>query len=407
MRAIGVRAFAAAAVGAVLALAACTNSGSGGLGASSGGGTAATSGDIVIGAAIGKTGWLGPVDGPPLAAMKLYFDQVNAAGGINGRKIKLIEADTASDQAKAKQAAESLLGQGAQIIVTSCNFDYGAPAGLVAQAKNILNVSLCAGSARYGVQGIGAQAYTFGIPSYLEGYSMADLTQKHSLKRPFLLTDVSIDYSREVCDGFKTRWGQLGGALAGEDQFKNADTSFTSQISKIRSSNADSVVVCTYTPGGAVTFRALRAGGVDQTIISDFGMTGTFWLDAIPTLSNYYAVAPASMSGDDPDPKINDFVKDLTAKAGDQGGFSVATLGYTAAQATVEAIREAGSTDGAALTAKLDTFKDKPFLLKTTFTPTTHINIGMNLRAIKYVDGKPSYDGTIVETVPIDLKLGG
>ena len=59
---------------------------------------------------------------------------VNASGGVNGHQIKLITADTKSVIPNGATVAKQLLGQGAQMLVVSCDYDFGSPAAGVAQA---------------------------------------------------------------------------------------------------------------------------------------------------------------------------------------------------------------------------------------------------------------------------------
>ena len=111
--------------------------------------------DIVIGAAVAQSGWMNAFDGPSLSGFKVFLDQLNAKGGVNGKKFVLKIVDTKTEQAGSKDAATQLINDGAQILLTSANFDFGAPGGNVAQAKGMLNFSLGAASPLYGPQGIG------------------------------------------------------------------------------------------------------------------------------------------------------------------------------------------------------------------------------------------------------------
>lgn len=363
-------------------------------------------GDIVVGAAIAKSGFMTSFDDPDMAGFKIAMNEVNAKGGINGRKIKLIESDTTSTAAGSRKAGEELIDKGADVLLTSANFDVGSPAGIVAQEKGILNVSIGAASPKYGAQGIGPQAYTVAPATYLEGATLAQLVKDQGWKRPLLLDDTSLDYSTEVCAGFKDQAKKLGIETLG-DSFKNSDKSIASQITKIKSSGADSIALCSYTPGGATAMRQLRAAGVDLPTMSGIGMAGTYWLDAVPNLSNFYTASTISIYGDDPNEKVNAFVKTFTDKTGAGPSTDAAVGGYSAGEMIFKAIEKAGSTDGEKLSAVLDTFKDEPLLAgKTTYTPTLHIPADRPLEIIQYTDGKPAYLKTLPVEGDVDLHLG-
>ena len=93
-------------------------------------GAAAQSGDIVVGFANAKSGWMEAYDTPARRAALLKIDEINAAGGLLGRKIKVVEADTKTDRAQSAKAGLELLDAGADLVVVSCDYDFGAPAAL-------------------------------------------------------------------------------------------------------------------------------------------------------------------------------------------------------------------------------------------------------------------------------------
>src|SRR5690348_12930096 len=129
------RAACVLSVGALAAgVAACGGSSSGGGSSSSGG---SNKGPIVIGLALAKTGALSPYDLQPGQALELRIDEINKAGGVNGRKLEAKWIDTKSDKTLAATVAGQLIDQGAVAIIDTCDFDYGSPATFAAKAKNV------------------------------------------------------------------------------------------------------------------------------------------------------------------------------------------------------------------------------------------------------------------------------
>ena len=81
------------------------------------GGTASVKqgGPIVIGWAFDSKGQMAPFDGPALAAAKIRVRQINAKGGVDGRRLRINTCDTQNNNpARAKSCARSLLGGGAR-----------------------------------------------------------------------------------------------------------------------------------------------------------------------------------------------------------------------------------------------------------------------------------------------------
>lgn len=364
-------------------------------------------GPIIIGAAVASTGFMKSFDDPDMAGFKIAMDEINAAGGINGRMIELITADSASTPEGAKKAATDLIAKGAEILLVTANYDVGNPAGAVAEENGILNVSIGAASPKYGVQGVGPLAYTIAPPTYLEGATIAQYASQQGWGHLFLLNDTSIDYSSEVCQGAEDQAAELG-LQTTEATFQNADQSIASQISEIKSSGATAIALCTYTPGGATAMRQIRAAGVDLPTLSGIGMAGTYWLDAVPNLSNFYTASTASIFGDDPNPAVNDFVATYAEENGGAPATDAAVGGYSAGEMIFDALEQTGGdTTGQALSDVLEQYVDKALLAgPTTFTPELHMPADRPLAIIKYTDGKPAYSETVEVEGDVDLHLG-
>ena len=82
---------------------------------------------MTVGIAKAKSGVASFFDIAGTRGTKIAIDQINAAGGIKGCKIRTIEGDTKSDPAVAAQVARSLLDHGAQILLVPDDFDLGSP----------------------------------------------------------------------------------------------------------------------------------------------------------------------------------------------------------------------------------------------------------------------------------------
>src|SRR5215213_5677479 len=107
MRRIGA---VAASLTIALALAACGS----GSGDDEGDSTAASSDDpIVLGFAIGETGFMAPFDDPARTAAEFAIDDINEDGGASGREFDLVSADTKSKPELAGDAATQVLGDDA------------------------------------------------------------------------------------------------------------------------------------------------------------------------------------------------------------------------------------------------------------------------------------------------------
>jgi branched-chain amino acid transport system substrate-binding protein len=373
-----------------------------------GGGGGGGSGPITIGAAIAETGILQPYDGPAWTAFKMAVADANADGGVNGRKIKLITGDTKSEIPNGATVAKSLLDKGADIMVVTCDFDFGSPAAQVAQAAGKVSMSLCAQSPKFGAQGVGDKAYTVSESVLTEGVVVASFARdEKDLKNAFLLVDDTLQYDRGLCDGFEKGFTEQGGEIAGEAHWKGGNASIAGEITKIKSSGADSVVLCSFPPAGASALRQLRSAGIDLPILSGGGMDGTYWIKAVPDLSDFYITTQVSVFGNDPNPDVNDFVKRFERETGAAPATAYAAVGFSAAQALLDALAGTdGDPSGDALMEQLNAFDDQELLVgPTTFTPEIHIPVDRPMAVLEYRKGKPDHVTTQEPGVEVGLAL--
>ncbi len=351
--------------------------------------------DIVIGFAIAQSGWMSENDGPPSQGAAFAIDDINAKGGVLGRKLRAVYANTQSDQTQGAQAGQSVIAQNADFMVVSCDYDMGAGAATVGNEHKIVTFSLCASDAKMGVQGIGPYAFTMANSSLTIGATMAQFAwEKKGFRHPYLLLDSTIEYNKGICSGFRTRWKQLNGELAGKDNFKQDDPSIASQITRLQAVSAkspvDFVMICSHGAGNVSAIRQIRAASIETAIGGADSMDGDFWTSAIPHLGNHYASTLASPFGDDPRPAVNEFM-DRMAKAnhGQRPPTSLAISGYSVIETLALAIQRAGSTDSDKVLAELNKFSNEKLMVgPTTYTPELHISLTRPQAILGIKDGK-------------------
>jgi branched-chain amino acid transport system substrate-binding protein len=230
-----------------------------------------------IGLAVAQSGFMTAYDGDATKSVKLWVDQQNAAGGLLGKPIKLVEADTKSDRAQGAKAGQEVLSEGANLVVVSCDYDYGAPAASAAQRAKTVSMFLCAEDPKAGVQGVGPYSFTASAAAQVQGATLAGWARKAlKAKTGYVLLDNSIEYSKSVCAGYDWEAERIGLKTLGSDTFKNDDPSVQSQITRIKalSEKPDVLMLCSYNPGAASAIRQIRAAGL--TMLNRTGFVGGF-----------------------------------------------------------------------------------------------------------------------------------
>jgi branched-chain amino acid transport system substrate-binding protein len=352
---------------------------------------------VVVGFAIAQSGWFAPNDTVSEAA-ELAIQDINSKGGVLGRKIVTVYADTKSDRVEAAKAALEVLNKGAELVIISCDYDMGGPAALAAAKAGKIAWSLCAEESRIGR--LGPYVFTIGPPTQSIGAAVAEWGYKEKgFRNLFVLLDDTLEYTREVCFGMTSAWKGLPDAkIVGSDSFKNGDPSIATQIAHLKNTKPtpDAIALCTYPPGGINVVRQLGAAGIATPVLANDAMDGAFWLNAVPNLKDFYVPTVGSVYGDDPRPAINDVYKRLIEKTGKPPVFGYSYVGYADMQLWSRAVERAKTFDAKAVADVLEKFDNEPSLIgPVTFSKNLHITTKYTFQIVAVEGGTRKYVGSI------------
>jgi branched-chain amino acid transport system substrate-binding protein len=360
---------------------------------------------IVIGYTADLTSQMAPVDGPPVAAAKIRVDQINAEGGVNGRKLELKVVDTKLDPAATKADAADLIKGGAKVMFVTCDVDFATPAIEESINAGLLTIAPCIGTDQMGPKRFGDKgklAFSIGNVAQDEGAAMAELAIKRGYKTATVITDQLLVYFQNVCQSFTKRFEEKGGKVVSQQSFTTGDDSVNAVPSAVAAETADVLALCTFAPSLNAAVGGVRDAGVKTPFVSPWSGDGSFW---IPTgLNDFTFVTYASAFGDDPVKAVND----LAAEIG-KGGQPPATGGFVTGAAAVDALVAAlkatnGDTDGAKLAAEMEKFTGLETISgKISFSPTSHSVTGREYRIVDFKDGKPAVTGAITASSPADI----
>lgn len=349
---------------------------------------------IVVGAAVARSGWMVQYDEGPLNGAQLAIEEINAKGGVLGRPLSLVVSDSKTDPAGSARAASDVLAQGAQLVIASCDFDYGAPAALTANAQKVVSFGTCAADPKFDAFAIGPYAFSMATATPGLGAMSAEWAfKKAGWRTAYVLLDTMLEYNKSVCSSFTEIWTELAGAdsIIGTDTFNGNDMSYPAQISRLKNlpKQPDFVMFCSAGGGAVAMLRQIRSAGIETQILASDSMDGDNWLESVPKLSNFQYGAYGSLFGDDPNPQVREFMDKYQAKFGTKPISSQALTGFSVIQAYALAAERAKSLDSDAIVAELEKFQAEPLLVgQTTFTKDRHINYNRGQLIMKIEDGK-------------------
>jgi len=328
-----------------VALAGCPPKNEAGGGGS--GNAASSGGDILIGEYGSLTGPQGTFGTSTHNAIMMAIDEINATGGVNGRKIKVLTEDDQSKQEEAANAVTKLISQNNVLAilgeVASSNSLAAAP---ICQSNKVPMITPSSTNPEITKKGDYIFRTCFTDDYQGENIARYAATQLH-YKRAAILTDVKNDYSTGLTATITRIFTSLGGQIVGQQSYSNGDSDFRSQLTAIRAQNPEVIFVPGYyTDVGQIAIQA-RDLGMKQPLMGGDGWEspklveiGGHALDGSMYTNHYFY--------GDPNPIVRDFVQKYKQRYGSIPD-GMAALGYDAARVMADAIKRAKKLDGPSL----------------------------------------------------------
>ena len=325
---------------------------------------AAKSDEVVIGAHFELTGGVANYGKSTLNGVQLAIDQVNAKGGVLGKKIKLVQGDNKSEPAEAGNIATKLITQDKAVVLIGPATSGCVSASIpIATANKVPLMAPVATAPSITVEKDGkVKPFIFRacFIDPFQGQVMAVFAEKTlKVKNVAILFDSSSEYSKGLTDVFTKTLEDNGGKIVAKEAFLAKDVDFKSTLTKIKASNPQAIYVPAYYEEVSKIIKQAREVGLSCPILGSDGWDSPK-LAAIAgneALNNTYFCS--AYSSQDKEPTVQNFIKDYKAKyKTDPDNFSI--HGYDAAMVVVEAIKRAGSTDGVKIAQELSKMKDFP-----------------------------------------------
>ncbi len=308
-------------------------------------------------------------------ALQDRVDEINAAGGINGKTIELVIYDTRSEVTDAVTAANRLIEQDKVSAIIGPEWSgAGIALATIADAAQVPIITTTASNINVTVDEDGnLHPYMFRacfIDPY-QGYALADFAYNELGKRSVaFITDVTAAYSVAIQEYFVEHFTELGGSVATLEGYQSGDQEFRAQLSTVADSGADLLVVPTATyRDAALIAKQADALGLDIQFLGVDGWVADELLDmAGPELEGAYLSSGLSTDA----PEFQAYNEAFEAKH-DMKATVYAYYALDALYMLEYAIGEAGSGDSVAIRDALENMVDVPcFSSNITVEPSTH-----------------------------------
>ncbi len=303
--------------------------------------------DIVVGEFASLTGSEATFGINSSNGVELAKEEINNAGGVLGRKIRIVLEDDQSKPGQPSAAVKKLIASDKAIaIVGEIASSRSLEAAPICQEAKIPMVS--PGSTNPRVTEVGNYVFRVCFIDPFQGTVMAKfaLDQLHA-KKVAVLQDVKSDYSQGLAKFFSDYFKAHGGEIVSDRFYSGGgtDRDFRAQLTAIKAAQPDAIFVPGYYTEAGLIAKQARSLGIKVPLLGGDGWDS-------PKLSEIGGSAingcyfSTHFSPQDKNPKVQDFVSKYRTKFNAMPD-GMAPLGYDAMMILAEAFKTAGGTDGA------------------------------------------------------------
>jgi branched-chain amino acid transport system substrate-binding protein len=287
----------------------------------------------------------------------LAIEELNAAGGMLGKKFKLLTEDNQSKAGESANAVNKLIAKdGVVAILGEVASSRSLEAAPICQKAGIPMISPSSTNPK--VTETGDYVFRVCFIDPFQGPVMANFA-KTTLKaqKIALFTDVKSDYSKGLARFFKEAFTAAGGEIVAELDFNGGDKDFKGQLTSMKAKGPEGIFLPGYyTDAALICIQAKEVGlnvpifggdGWESEKLSEIGkdaVEGTYF-------STHY-------SPDAGGPKGSAFVEAYKKRFNGKVPDAMAALGYDSAMILADAIKRAGGTEGAKIRDALGATKD-------------------------------------------------
>ena len=291
--------------------------------------------------------------------VKMRFDEANEAGGIFGRKLKVIVEDQAYQVPKAVQACNKLINRDKVFAFVG---PLGTPMNnacfkdqFAAGVPNLFPLS----AARSMYEPFERLKF-YGAASYVDQIrSGINYFVKNKGVKNICVMYQDTDFGKEILEGAKEQTEKLGMKIVETTSHKPTDQDFTAPITKLREAKCDLVALGTIVRDSIVPYTTARKAGWNDVIFLGAASSYDSFVGAAQGMDGFYAMGLTEMPYvDSPVPTVKKFVDDYKKRYNVDPNIG-AVYGYVAADLTVQGLKNAGknlTTDS--FVAGLEKIKD-------------------------------------------------
>ncbi len=294
---------------------------------------------FVIGGIFPLSGYVAVYGNEARNGVELAVLEINAAGGIGGKQIKLISEDDEGNPEKTVNVYKKLTTKdGVKVIIGSLTSGATAAITSLAQAQKV--VLLAPAATLPSITDAGDFIFRACFIDPFQGTVGGKFTAENlGKKRAAVLYNITNDYSVGLYENFKIAFEKAGGSLCAAESYSDGDKDYRAQLTKIKNAAPDVVYLPDYYGTVALIAKQLREQGIDTAMVGGDGWGGLMENAGDEVVNGFYSDHYAADSTDE---KVTQFV-DSYKKMYKTTPVSFAALAYDCVYLLKDAAERASS----------------------------------------------------------------
>lgn len=234
-------------------------------------------GTVKIGALFAVTGPAAFLGEPERNTAKMVVEEINAAGGVNGRKLELVVYDTAGDATKAVQLATKLIKDDKVVAIIGPSTTGESMAVVPVAEKEHIPLISCAAGIKI-TDPVKKWVFKTAQNDTLAVGRIYEQLQKQKLSKVSIMT-VSDGFGSSGREQLKAQASKFGISILSDDTYGPKDTDMTSQLTKIRGIKPDAIICWGTNPGPAVIAKNVKQLGLKIPLYMSHGVSSKKFIE--------------------------------------------------------------------------------------------------------------------------------
>lgn len=311
-----------------------------------------------------KIGFMGALTGdvamfgkPTLEGMKIAADEVNASGGINGKKIEIVEADNRGDKQEGASVAQKLISRD-NVVAILGDPTTGISKVVAPIAQKAQVVLLSAGATGPGLVEVGDYIFrntlldSVAIPACIDYFA-----KELKYKKVAIVTSDNNDYSVGLSQTFRDAAKGKGIEIVADEKVKDGDKDFSAQVTNIKAKKPDVIFYSGYYTEAALIMKEARKQGIKANMFGGDGLFSPEFIklggDAVEGSMSALGFSPEQAT-----PETAKFIESFKKKFNGALPGLFDAQGYDGLMMLADAMKRANSSDPKVFKAALAQTKD-------------------------------------------------